>query len=148
MAEHRNDKSRETQIIVKQCNPIKSGDGRDGSRWTMYQLVATKPDGTPIPQNLRTFDEVPVNEVVDVNVTPFVSETYGTSYTVKLKEPSESQRELEALKRRVEAIELKLGMKVGGQPLTPPPPPAGPVATPPMPPPPERTEAPPDEIPF
>lgn len=149
MAQHRTDKTKDTQIIVRECNAIKSGPGRDGGAgWTMYQLVATKPDGTPIPQNLRTFEEIPTHEVVDVNVTPFTSEQYGTSFTVKLKAPSKSQLEIEELKQRLEIIERQLGIQVGGPPRTPPPPPAAPVQTPPPPAPAQIASAPNDDIPF
>lgn len=149
MAQHQNDKTRDTQIIVRECNPIKSGTSDGGGTWTMYQLIATKPDGTPIPQNLRTFDEQPLHEVIDVAVTPFVSETYGTSYTIKRRGVPKSQLEIEDLKRRLEAIEAKLGIQVGGQSLRPPPPPPSPIETPPPPPPvqPGASRA-TDDIPF
>lgn len=136
MAEHQNDKTRDTQIIVRECNPIKSGTSqKTGEQWTMYQLVATKPDGTPIPQNLRSFEEQPIHEVIDVAVTPFVSESYGTSYTIKRRGVPKSQLEIEDLKRRLEAVEAKLGIQPGGQSLRPVPPPPSPVETPPPPPP-------------
>jgi hypothetical protein len=133
-ATHQDDKTFETKIIVKECKVIHSGNQRSGGTYTMYQLIATKPDGAPIPLNLRSFEDFPLNEVVDVTSTPFVSESYGTSYTIKRKGLSDSEREIENLKKRLTAIESKLGITPGGSsaPAVPPPPATG-TAPPPLP---------------
>lgn len=133
-AAHQNDKTYETKIIVKECKVIHSGTARDGAAYTMHQLIATKPDGAPIQKNLRSFEDFPLHEVVDVTVTPFVSEQYGTSYTIKRKGLSESQREIEQLKKRMAAVETRLGITPGGSsaPAVPPPPSPG-AAPPPLP---------------
>jgi hypothetical protein len=153
MPRYEESKSRDTQIIPKQVREISRGNSRTtGEPWVMWQVIATKPDGTPIekngePLNLRTFDELPLNEVVNVTVTPFTSEQFGTSYTLKIKGQTKQQKEMAELRERVRRIEERLGLssEVAGAPKPPPPPS---TATPPMPPAPAQSAAGGDDIPF
>lgn len=132
MSQHDHNNSHRTQIIVKEIKEISSGRRpNSGEHYTMYQLIATKPDGTVIDLNLRTFDEIPTNEVVDVHVTPFNSERYGTSYTIKPVGKTQQQSQLEEVMKRLRVIEERLGIQApgtppltpqGAPPVTPPPP--------------------------
>lgn len=125
-AQHRHNKTRTTSIIVKQTTAIKSGRSRNGDAYTLYQVIATKPDGTPIedaqgnPLNLRTFDELPRDEVVKVAVTPFTSDQYGTSYTLKREGVSKLEKEVQSLRERVAQLERHLGLQAPGAPPPPP----------------------------
>lgn len=107
----------------------------------MWQLIATLPDGTAIEQNLRSFEDMPRGEVLEVSVTPFVSEQWGTSYTVARKNKSKLHGDLEELATRVKRIEDFLGVALTGdespgieQHRGPPPPPDSTPSTPPPPP--------------
>lgn len=72
------------KIIVKDLKVIHKGRNRQGSEYTIRQVVATTEQGIPIEQNLRTFEEnLPKNQPIEVEIEVYNSEQYGTSYTVK-----------------------------------------------------------------
>jgi hypothetical protein len=124
---------KKTQIIVRELKEISTGQTNAGASYTLYQVRATKPDGTEIPGNLRTFDSgLPIDEVIDVEVEKFTSEQYGESFTISMKKPNQGERieklesrvkeqgqEIETLKAQVEDLKTKLA-----------PPPVHPVAPP------------------
>lgn len=136
-AHHQNDKTQTRFIIVKETREISSGRSQNGREYTMWQLIATKPDGTPIEQNLRSFEDMPRGEVLEVAVTPFVSQQWGTSYTVARKDKSELHKKVEELTARIARLESVLNITepvyVEGQSSAPPPPPATPDTVPPAP---------------
>lgn len=130
-----------TKIIVTETREIHSGRTAAGGTYTIWQLIATKPDGTPITMNLRAFSDMPKNQVLEVECKLFRSQQYGDSYTVERKGDSGL-----TLEQRVKRIEDFLsgrgefrGSASGGSadppaPVPtppPPPPPAPPPATPP-----------------
>jgi hypothetical protein len=133
--QNQNKEIRETNLIVKETKAIHQGTTRTGDAYTMYQIVATKPDGTVIDQNLRSFEDLPRDEVLTVTVTPFHSDTYGTSYTLKRKGQSKASKAVDDLRARVERIERHLNLTTNPSPQSPPPPPQQQQQAPPPPPP-------------
>lgn len=139
---HATDRTYTTFIIVRETREISSGNNpRTGQDYTMWQLIATKPDGTMIDQNLRSFEDMPRGEVLEVSVTPFVSEQWGTSYTIARKDKSKLHKDMATLEERVARIEQHLGLTLDDSPrpepprpgLAPPPlPSTGPVEPPPL----------------
>lgn len=119
----------QTKIIVRDLKVITSRPN-----YTLHQVIAVKPDGSPIVDamgqelNLRSFQELPKNRVIDVEVESFTSEKYGTSYTLKAMNYSLTDR-VDELEAKVKALEEKLARSVS--PAAPPPPPMG--AAPPIP---------------
>jgi hypothetical protein len=112
-------------------------NSRTGDDFTLYQIVATKPDGTLIEENLRSFEDLPRDEVLPVEVTPFVSDQYGMSYTLKLRAKSKQGQKLDELEERIARIESHLGLESNSSSQQPgPPPPPQPSSQPPPPPPP------------
>ena len=101
----------ETSLIVREARPIHSGS-RNGKPFTIYQLVTTKPDGTPIEgYQLRSFFDPPKNEVLEVHCKLFHSEQFGDSYTVTLKNREQTRtQQLELVKKRLDRIEQHLGL--------------------------------------
>lgn len=137
--EHQSDKTRTTFIIVKETREISRGrNPRTQAEFTMWQIIATKPDGTPIPQNLRCFEDLPRGEVLEVSVTPFVSEQWGTSYTIARKNKSKLHTDVSSLEDRVARIEAMLNITSDDSSpapsSAPPPPPSTPITPPPPPP--------------
>lgn len=138
----------ETSIIVTECRQVHTGTGRNGKEYRIYEVQATRPDRTPIENmKLRSFQELPLGEVLEVNVEKFDSEQYGTSYTISRKGSgggggsssggTVSARAFSDALQRIGTLEetvTKLARRVYGepqQPVDPPPPPAGRVNTPP-----------------
>lgn len=144
-----------TRLIVKELVHIKTGKTNKQVEYTIWQVRATKPDGTPIPQNLRTFEELPRNEVIEVTVDTFDSEQYGRSYTLKQVGRKSTRDEISELRKRIEVLE-KAVLGGGGPPCAAPvaapvqqpppvvPPPAAPPSTPSV----GTGDLPPDDIPF
>lgn len=137
MAQHDANQVFETAIIVRETREIHHGT-QGGRDFTLYQIVATKPDGTAIDYNLRSFEDLPRDEVLRVEVTPFVSEQYGTSYTLKTKAKTRQKLKMEELEQRIEVVEQMLGITPNSsseeQPGPPPPPQPERQAPPPPPP--------------
>lgn len=136
-AHHLNDKTQTRFIIVKETREISRGRSQNGREYVMWQIIATKPDGVPIDANLRSFEDLPRGELLEVAVTPFVSEQWGTSYTVARKDKSELHRKVEELQARIERLESILNVtdpvSVANQTSAPPPPPSTPETPPPPP---------------
>lgn len=118
---------KKTQIIVRELKEISTGKTNSGADYTLYQVRATKPDGTEIPGNLRTFDSgLPIDQPINVNVEKFTSEQYGTSFTITMVKPTQAERieALEAgmkeLQSAVETLRAKVETMQAPPPTTPP----------------------------
>jgi hypothetical protein len=99
-----------TEIIVTEQKVIHSGN-KNGRDYTIYQVIATNRNGQLIDLNLRSFDELPKNQVIKVEVTKFESEQYGVSYTVSLEGKKKSSglgKVVDGLRDRVSALEARL----------------------------------------
>lgn len=155
----------DTKIVVKEMIVTSSGmsKGDNPKPYTLYQVRATNPAGVPIEHNLRSFADLPLNEVLDVHCQLFTSERYGPSYTVSRKGGSGVSKKLaesvDELRARVDKIEDWLrgrgeyaGIAADQPAAAAPPqqPAAAPAAQPPPPPPPTVAPAVPPEndIPF
>jgi hypothetical protein len=149
----------QTKLIVTQSKVTHSGKTSSGGSYNLYQVIATRPDGAPIPFNLRSFEDLPTNEVLDVECEIYRSQQYGDSYTVKRIGGSPKTatlgKSVDELRERVERIEAFLQGRgeFGGsaaQPAQaqPPPPPPNGAASPPPAPPASTPPTPDDHIPF
>lgn len=108
------------KIIVISTSVKSSGTGAKGP-WQLSEVTATKTDGTPIEEKLKTFDTLPAGEV-DVTFERQDHEKYGTSYLLKLKgaqgggggqrqggapDPTTAEA-IRSLQQRVTAVEQRL----------------------------------------
>jgi hypothetical protein len=101
-----------TTIVVRSQREIAKGSNDKGP-WTMYSIEAERADGTFIADQLKTFESLPLDEAIEVEVTPRHSEKYGTSYTVKpckggqiASSGAETSRDHE---RRITDLEERMG---------------------------------------
>lgn len=129
-----------TKIIVKETRVTSSGRTRKGSTYSLYQVIATKPSGEPINLNLRSFEDLPKDVVIEVDAELFRSEHNGNSYTLQRKGApgGGSGPRLDSLEERVKRIEDFLsgrgefgGTAAPPQQAAPQPPPPPPPAEPP-----------------
>lgn len=97
--------------------PLKSGN-RHGKPWMLFAVHATELDGTPINDELRTFDGnlgVGTDGVVEVDAEAFVKDGTIQHYTLKSKSKrrhggaGSDSGELESLRKRVEKLERQIG---------------------------------------
>jgi hypothetical protein len=57
----------------------------DKGPYTIYEIAALDENGEPVEQDLRSFDEFPVDgELHEFEVTPYNHPKHGRSYTLKL----------------------------------------------------------------
>lgn len=122
------------RLIVRELRKIHEGRTQKGAEYTIWQVIATTPDGRPIEQNLRTFEELPKSEVIEVTVDRFVSQQYGESYTLKQVGRRHTKDEIKELRQRIEALE-RVVYQGQQQQAAPPPPPSSPPSAPATPPP-------------
>jgi hypothetical protein len=103
-----------TKMIVTETRPLHTGRTKSGEEYQIHQIIATKPDGTVIPQslNLRSFEDLPRNTVIEVEAELFESEKYGNSYTLKQKGGGGGSgtlaQQVKALEQRIAHIEAFL----------------------------------------
>lgn len=138
------------KIIVREMKPIvRDGRTRTGSTYSLWQVRATTEGGREIEQNLRTFDDLPLHQVIEVDIEPFQHETWGQAYTVKLPGTAQRpdlQKQVQGLAERVARLEHEVQQRRPVNGATGPPPP------PDSPPPPPPAETPvggsDDDVPF
>lgn len=111
MADDDKPKGRPTRLRVTACTQVYTGKNNRGDDYTIYEVEATKGDGSPVTEKLNSFENLPL-EVLDLTVVPYRSQKHGLSYTLSRRsKPNNSKRitELEetlaALATRVEALE-------------------------------------------
>lgn len=109
-------KGRPTRLIVTSCAEVYVGYNSHGDKYVIHEVEATRENGEPINEVLRSFENLPVGEVLDVNVTPYESTKHGKSFTItRRNKPSSSQQikelksVIETLTERVERLEAKVG---------------------------------------
>ncbi len=149
---------RTRRLIVRELRQIHKGQTTKGQQYTIWQVVATTPDGRAIDHKLRTFEELPKNQVIECTVELFKSEQFGDSYTLAQVGKVTLEEKVNLLTDRLRRLEEHIyGQGAGSAPQSQPAPPPAPPSAPPPPPPP--TEAPraapvaqrppaPDDIPF
>jgi hypothetical protein len=98
------------KLVITECREERRGE-TDGREWVRYTVKATKPDGTPIQQPLRSFEALPVGEASELEVKP-----HEASGTFTLRRPGRRGGGNAGLQRRVDEVEsnvLELDSRVG-----------------------------------
>lgn len=94
------------KIHVIDAKEISSGTGAKGA-WTLYEIVATTPEGAPIDLKLKSFEKL--DGPVEVEVEKQSHEKYGDSYMLKKAGGGSAGARLgpkvDELRTRVEALE-------------------------------------------
>jgi hypothetical protein len=124
-----------TKIMVRETRVTHSGQTRTGGTFTLYQVIATKPSGEAIDMNLRSFEDLPKNVVLEVEAELYRSEQYGDSYTLK-RLGGGTASQLQDIEKRVKRIEDFLSGRGEFRGTAAPEAQAAPPAQPPPPPPP------------
>lgn len=98
-------------IIVKDLKEIHRGTNTAGVDYTIWQVLATDQAGNSLDDfNLRTFQELPKHQPIEVEIEKFDHARYGESYTVSTKTGGKRMgNEVRRLTARVDALEKALG---------------------------------------
>lgn len=108
-------------ILVTRLEVEKTGE-KNGKPWTLYKVYATELDGTPIQDELRTFDSLEAGEVT-VKADAFVKDGQIQHYTLKAQGGRKRTRragggsDTEALEARIEKLEKQMRAIVGNRDL-------------------------------
>lgn len=147
------------KLIVREQKEIHKGT-RSGRDYVIYQVIATTEGGVPIDQNLRSFQQLPKNQIIEVDIEKFDSPQWGVSYTLSTKKSGGEAvgKRIDGLERQLAELTKRVGALEGGPARTAPPATTGPPVDrspgtpqvqPQQPPPlPGEGEAPSDDIPF
>jgi hypothetical protein len=73
------------RMRIVRCDAAKTFSNRFGKETTLYEVDAVTEEGGVIEGPLKSFEALPVNQIVEVEVEPYDHEKYGRSYTLKLK---------------------------------------------------------------
>ena|SRR5918995_5153954 len=84
---------------------LTSGEGSNGRAWTLYAVEAVDAAGAPIRAELRAFEKLPVDELVELEVERR-DDARGVTYTLRCpRTGSALGGRVAALERRVEHLE-------------------------------------------
>lgn len=108
MAGRRASPKAEKRLRITGCSPVYHGTHDNGVEFTIYEVVAVGEDGRSIGAKLRSFEELPVGETLDVLVSKYESQKYGVSFTLSRKNKVGTRQLVEALTQRVEQLAARV----------------------------------------
>lgn len=97
------------QLNVTACEHKKSGTSRTGKPWSLYIVSATKADGSPVPHELASFEQLPTG-VGEYELTKRVTDKGYTNYGIR--KPGRGGGGGGGLGPRVEALERQVNWLV------------------------------------
>jgi hypothetical protein len=112
-------------LTVRSCAPRYEGTSASGKPWTLYEVAVVGEDGEPIDEQFKSFDFLPIGELVAYEVEREDHPTYGTSYLLKLPKGARRppkpnlQAEIEELRQRIARLESQVRSLAGDPPASP-----------------------------
>lgn len=100
-------KARPTRLRITACNQVYVGKNARGDEFTIYEVEASKADGSPVEEKLRSFENLPL-EVLDLNVTRYASQKYGLSYTLSRRTKPNRDQQIAELNDKIDALSARL----------------------------------------
>lgn len=103
-------KSKDMRLKITGCRHVYTGRNQKGDTYSIYEIDAERAaDGVKINQKLRAFDALPIGQIVEVTVTPFISDRHGKSFTLELKnrERGGSAKRLNEMEERLQEMERR-----------------------------------------
>lgn len=94
-------------IIVQDLVELHKGTDKNGRDYTIWQVRATDPGGNSLDDyNLRSFQQLPKHQPIEVYVEKAESARYGVSYTVSTdRSGNKLGAEIKRLNERVKKLE-------------------------------------------
>lgn len=99
------------KLTATSCEVLTTGTSKtSGNPWTMYEVFAVDEAGTPVEAKLRSFDELPLNELIEYGVTMRQDQRHGTSYTLELPKNRRPKKDTsKGYKAQIDALKLQVG---------------------------------------
>lgn len=91
------------KLVATSCTPLATL--RSGA--TLYEVFAVDEEGEPVQEELRSFQELDLGELVEYEVTRYDDPERGTSFTLK-RQPKNTARRVDELEKRVDELEKRL----------------------------------------
>jgi hypothetical protein len=107
------------KLTVCSCEVRHEGTSASGKPWTLYEVAVVGEDGEPIKEEFKSFEMLPVGELVEYEVEREDHPTYGTSYRLRLPKGARRppkpnlQSEMEELRQRIARLESEVGALTG-----------------------------------
>lgn len=73
---------KDTKLTITSCEAVHTGNNRNGNPYTIYEVMAMDEAGAPVTENLRAFDDLPLNELLDCEVERYESDAHGVTFTI------------------------------------------------------------------
>lgn len=102
------EKSKATRLRITSCVAVYTGKNQAGGEFTIHEIEACKETGETIEHKLNSFEDLPVGEVLDVNVTPHNSVEHGRSFTVSRRGRVSTTAQLKELREIVDSLVLRV----------------------------------------
>ncbi len=104
------------RLTVTACDSIFNGTGKNGKPFTIYEVFAVDDSGAPVEAKLRAFDLLPLNKLIEYEITKREDPKHGTSYTLKKPgkpdpppDPKVMQRKINQQAEEIAALNTRLG---------------------------------------
>jgi hypothetical protein len=101
----------ETRLRITDCYVGYRGKHPNGHSYTIYDIEAERLNGDPVNAKLRSFEELPVGEELDLHVEQYDGGEHGISYTLSRKGGSGREQRIKDLEARVARLEFALGLE-------------------------------------
>lgn len=114
------------RLTVTSCDVKFEGTSKSGKDYTLYEVAVVDEAGDPIMEEFKSFDMLPIGELVDYEVEREDHPTYGVSYMLKLPRGMKAaarpntRADIEDLRQRVARLESQVGSLNGtSEPVSP-----------------------------
>lgn len=108
------------KLTITSCNVKFEGVAKtSGKPYTLYEVACRGEDGTPIEEEFKSFDMLPIGELIEYEIEREDHPKYGVSYLLKLppgvKRPPKPnlQGDIVELRQRVARLESQVGALTG-----------------------------------
>lgn len=107
------------KLTVTSCNVKFEGTAKTGKPFTIYEVGVRGEDGEPIMEEFKSFDSLPIGELIEYEVEKEDHPKYGVSYLLKLPKGMAAARrpnlqgEIAELRGRVDTLERQVASLAG-----------------------------------
>lgn len=113
------------KLTATSCEVKFEGVNKNNKAFTLYEVAVVGEDGEPIMEEFKSFEMLPIGELVEYEVEREDHEKYGVSYLLRLppgvkagKKPN-LKAEIDELRQRVARLEAQAGALTGTPPAAP-----------------------------
>lgn len=76
-----------TKLTVTSKEVAHNGTSDSGKDWTIWEVFANDEAGQPVTEKLRSFEDLPENQLIEVHAEEYNDDRRGTTYTLSTRAP-------------------------------------------------------------